>query len=351
MLCEPFVVVVESTTEGVSNAPSGYQVVGAQEPALIHLAKAMITHWIHLTRPQGFNVLLCCNALCIVSSCDGHKQRAHARDVGLFSDMAMGRAMGPEQPDPQTTGPSRTSRPPVTVPEEIRKLWDLLPRRERQRRRRRFFREHPACCSRPVIHSTLATIDTRVRMLEEALAEFLHATATSIPVPPTSSAKKRDREGAELPSSSTPANTVGETLPDIPSATEAARNAASPSPTTSDFTSAAVPCALHGAALHGPEPSGKPPHSVTPHSTASHGLVSSNDTLHSAAPHEATSHSTASVPSDTVNIFQHLPWYRDAVANNSASDTVADLVSRPRFHLHGIHSGWRAVTHSDSDSE
>jgi hypothetical protein len=33
------------------------------------------------------------------------------------------------------------------------------------------------------------------------------------------------------------------------------------------------------------------------------------------------------------------------------SGTVADLVSQPRFHLHGIHSGWRAVTHSDSDSE
>ena len=208
--------------------------------------------------------------------------------------------MGPEQPDPQTAEPKGPRGPPETVPEEVRKLWDLLPRRERQRRRRRFFREHPACCSRPVIRSTLATIDTRVRMLEEALAEFLHATAASIPVPPTSSAKKRDREGAELPSSPTPANTVGETLPDIPPATEAARNAASPSPSTSDSTSAAVPCALHGAALHGAESSGEPPHGVTPHSAASHGPVSSGDTPHGAAPHGATSHGAAPVSSDTV---------------------------------------------------
>ena len=208
--------------------------------------------------------------------------------------------MGPEQPDPQTTGPSRTSRPPETVPEEVRKLWDLLPRRERQRRRRSFFRAHPACCSRPVHSDTLASLNARVRILEEALAEFLHATAASIPVPPTYSAKKRDREGAELPSSPTPANTVGETLPDIPPATEAARNAASPSPSTSDFTSAAVPCALHGAALHGPESSGEPPHGVTPHSAASHGPVSSGDTPHGAAPHGATSNGAAPASSDTV---------------------------------------------------
>ena len=208
--------------------------------------------------------------------------------------------MGPEQPDPQTAESSGRRGPPETVPKEILKLWDLLPRRERQRRRRRFFRVHAACCSRPVPDDTLASLNARVRILEEALAEFLHATAASIPVPPTYSAKKRDREGAELPSAPTPANIVSETLPDIPPATEAARNAASPSPSTSDFTSAAVPCALHGAALHGPESSGEPPHGVTPHSAASHGAVSSGDTPHGAAPHGATSHGAAPVPSDTI---------------------------------------------------
>ena len=99
--------------------------------------------------------------------------------------------MGPEQPDPQTAESSGRRGPPETVPKEILQLWGLLPRRERQRRRRRFFRVHAACCSRPVPDDTLASLNARVRILEEALAEFLHATAASIPVPPTYSAKKR----------------------------------------------------------------------------------------------------------------------------------------------------------------
>ena len=143
--------------------------------------------------------------------------------------------MGPEQPDPQIAESSGRRGPPRTVPKEILKLWDLLPRRERQRRRRRFFHSvHAACCSRPVTDDTLASLNARVKILEEALAEFLHATAASIPVPPTYSAKKRDHGGAELPSAPTPANIVSETLPDIPPAAEAARNVVSPSPITSD---------------------------------------------------------------------------------------------------------------------
>jgi hypothetical protein len=86
----------------------------------------------------------------------------------LYSDMAMGRAMGPEQPDPQTTGPSRTSRPPETVPEEVRKLWDLLPRRERQRSRRRYFRAKIACTNR----AALTHIDARILVLEATVAEL-----------------------------------------------------------------------------------------------------------------------------------------------------------------------------------
>ena len=259
--------------------------------------------------------------------------------------------MGPEQPDPQTAESSGRRGPPETVPKEILKPWDLLPRRERQRRRRRFFRVHAACCSRPIPDGSLASLNARVRILEEALAEFLHATAASIPVPPTYSAKKRDREGAELPSAPTPANIVSETLPDIPPAAEAARNAASPSPITSDSTSAAVPCNLHGAALHVPD-SSDVTSVVGPHSAASRGRTSSGDTLPGAAPHEATAHGAAPVPSDSdTSIFQHRDAEEDPFAESSASDTVADLVSQPRFHLHGIHSGWRAVTHSDSDSE
>ena len=94
--------------------------------------------------------------------------------------------------------------------------------------------------------------------------------------------------------------------------------------------------------------------------------------------HSATSHGAAPVPSDTAtssfyqhpdppytNIFQHEPWY--PVIDQAALDSVppginpltgavfnphADLP--PPFYLHGIRSGWRAVTpptDTDSDSE
>ena len=236
--------------------------------------------------------------------------------------------MGPEQPDPQIAGSSGRRGPPRTVPKELLKLWGLLSRRERQRRRRRFFRVHAACCSRPVPDDTLASLNARVRILEEALAEFLHATAASIPVPPTYSAKKRDREGAELPSAPTPANIVSESLPDIPPAAEAARNAASPSPVTSDFTSAANPCDLHGAALHVPDSSDvtsdvTPANIGPPVTPVSRGRTSSGDTPYGAAPHEAASHGTAV----TGAVFNS-PFYHDP--NKSfrlcpyPSDTVTD---------------------------
>ena len=154
--------------------------------------------------------------------------------------MAEARAIRPEQPNLRPRNLRDVEAPPETVPEEVRKLWDLLPRRERQRRRRRFFRDHPACCSRPVPHDALASLDTRAQIREEALAEILCASAASVPVPPTRSAKKRDREDAVPPSQPAPANTVGETLPGIRPAAESARTADSPSPTTSDTTSAAV---------------------------------------------------------------------------------------------------------------
>ena len=199
--------------------------------------------------------------------------------------MAEERAIRPEQPNPETAGLSGLGDPSETVPEEVRQEWASLRRRERQRSRRRFFRAQAACCSRPVLAETLSTIDARVRILEEALAEFLHATAASIPVPPTRSARKRDRADAAPLSSPAPANTDGETLPDVPPATEAARNAASPSPATADSTSAAVPRARHCRPLHG---------------AALHGAESLDDTPHGAAPHGATSLGAASVPSGTV---------------------------------------------------
>ena len=151
-----------------------------------------------------------------------------------------------EQPDPQTAEPPGPRGPSKTVPEDVSKLWASLPRRECQRRRRRFFRNQAACYSRPVLSmhcSTLFTIDARVRILEDALAELRRATAASIPVPSARSVKKRDREDAAPPSSTAPVTIVGRTLAGIPPAAETARNAAPPSPAVSDSTPAAVPCA------------------------------------------------------------------------------------------------------------
>ena len=45
------------------------------------------------------------------------------------TQMAMGRAMGPEQPDPQTAGLSGLGDPSETVPREMLELWASLPRR------------------------------------------------------------------------------------------------------------------------------------------------------------------------------------------------------------------------------
>ena len=94
--------------------------------------------------------------------------------------MAMGRAMGPEQPSRQTAGPPGLGEPSKIEPEEIIELWASLPRRERQQSRRRYFRDQGADASAAL----LSTIDARVGNIEAALAEFLHATAASIPAPP-----------------------------------------------------------------------------------------------------------------------------------------------------------------------
>ena len=295
--------------------------------------------------------------------------------------------MGPEQPDPQIAESSGRRGPPRTVPKEILKLWDLLPRRERQRRRRRFFHcVHAACCSRPVsTDDTLASLNARVKILEEALAEFLHATAASIPVP-THPAKKRDREGAELPPAPTPANIVSETLPDIPPAAEAAKNVVSPSPITSASTSAAVPCDLHVYGLHGKDSSDVvldvPPANIGPPVTpVSRGRTSSGDTLPGAAPHEATAHGAASPfyqhpdPPHT-NIFQHLlPTSRPVhqhppsspsvtITDPPASGPVPNAINPltgapfnpftdlpPRWMVNGVTGGWRPVRRDEWGDE
>ena len=73
-------------------------------------------------------------------------------------------------------------------------------------------------------------VDARVRILEDALANFLHATAASIPVPPTRSSMKQTREDASLPSSPAPGSTSNEMIPDISRAGKLCSDALSPSP-------------------------------------------------------------------------------------------------------------------------
>ena len=103
----------------------------------------------------------------VVQKCEDWKKKAQ---------MAMGRAMKPEQPDLRPRNHRDLEFPSETVPEEVRELWASLPRRGRQRRRRRYFRDQGACCSRAVFSNLLSTIDIRVQNIESALAEFLHAT-------------------------------------------------------------------------------------------------------------------------------------------------------------------------------
>ena len=240
---------------------------------------------------------------CLKKELGVQPHRHQHRRWGLFSDMADGRAISSEQPNLRPRDLRDVEAPSETVPEEVRKLWDLLPRRERQRRRRRWFRAHPACCSRPVAPSSLASLDARVRILEEALAEFLCASAASVPVPPTRSAKKRDRDDAVPPSPPAPTNTVGETLSGIRPATESVRTADPPPTTTSNSTSAAFRHDLHGAALHGADSPGEPPHGemhALVNSAVSHGAVSRSMPPLGAAPHGATSVTgTAPVPSNS----------------------------------------------------
>ena len=158
--------------------------------------------------------------------------------------MAMGRAMRPEQPDPQTAGPSGLGDLSKTVPEEVLELWASLPRRERQRSRRRYLHDQGGCCSRAVFSNLLFTIDARVQNIESALAEYLHAAAASIPVPPARSCKESAQEGAGPPPLPAPVVIIGRALSGNPPAVESARNADSPSSIVSDPTAAAAVCAL-----------------------------------------------------------------------------------------------------------
>ena len=83
----------------------------------------------------------------------------------------------------------------------------------------------------------------RICSIESTLAEFLHATTASIPVPAVRSYTKRARGEAGLPSSPAPLCTSEGIDSDIPRAEELILGAASPSPYNFNICALAALCA------------------------------------------------------------------------------------------------------------
>ena len=177
------------------------------------------------------------------------------------------------------------------MPEGVLELWASLPRRERQRSRRRYFRNHGACCSRPVFSSILPTIDICIQNIEHELAEFLHATAASILVPSARSGMKRTREDAGSPSSPAPANTSNEIISDIYRAGKLCSDALSPSPALNISTLTALCAADELMAELTAEPT---PTTATPQLEPK--AATSTEKPGAAAPRAAATSSTAAVP-------------------------------------------------------
>ena len=87
--------------------------------------------------------------------------------------MVDGRAIRPEQPDPETAELPGHRGPSETVPDHLCQVWADLPRRARQRSRRRYFRAKIACANRV----SPASLDARVLILEAAVAELRSVVA------------------------------------------------------------------------------------------------------------------------------------------------------------------------------
>ena len=124
--------------------------------------------------------------------------------------MAMGYMMRPEQPDSQIVGPSGLGDPSETVPEEVLEVWASLPHCECQLSCRPYFHDQAAAASAAL----LSTIDACVHNIGSALAEFLHATAASILVPPSQFGMKHTHEDAGLPSFPVPTSTSSRMISD-----------------------------------------------------------------------------------------------------------------------------------------
>ena len=143
---------------------------------------------------------------------------------------------GSAQPHRRNVGPSVPGGASRTVPDHNLKIWAALPRRLRQRACRGYFRDQAS----DEFPAFLSTINARIVSIESTLAEFLHATAASISVPPAQSCTKRASEDAGLPSSPALTSTSKGIISDIFQAEELIPDTTSSSPFTSNISSASA---------------------------------------------------------------------------------------------------------------
>ena len=172
----------------------------------------------------------------------------------------------------------------------------------------------------------MSTIDARVRNIESALAEFLHATAASIPVPASRSGMKRTCEDAGLPSSPAPTSTNDEINSDISQAGKLCSDALSPSLPTLNISTLTALCAADELMA---EPTTEPtPTTATPQPEPTAAM--STGKPGAAAPRAAATSPTAPVPPQPSFDLTHIrPLY--PTDRLHPTDPPSDSARSPRL--------------------
>jgi hypothetical protein len=223
-----------------------------------------------------------------------------------------------------------------------------LSHRERQRRRRRYFRDQGACCSRAVFSNLLSAINARVQNVEGALAEFLHATAASIPVPPTRSCKASARKDAGPPSSPAPVSTSDDALSGNSPAAEPVRIVLLSSPAVSNLTSAAAGFALSPPSA--PPVSDREPRHVSdlPGTLPEHGSSSSPARKRALLQPAVAASALAAAPTDLASRSADVPMAEPATRPTQPSPIsrprTAAAVSQPFTRICGTDPWWATST-------